>query len=77
MKQKLRKSRKQYSLFKVVLYSNEGEINRGCSWDVDCNTVSGCGGRPDVPKDVNYRCNPPNSILPGANNIRCNLVANC
>jgi hypothetical protein len=76
MKKKLLNNRKQYFLCKVVLYSSEDGINRFCSSNT-CNTKSDCGGGPDVPKDVNYRCNPPDSIRPNVNNIRCNLVTNC
>jgi hypothetical protein len=38
MKKKLCKNRKQRSLFKVVLYSNENSSNYGCSFN-DCNIL--------------------------------------
>jgi hypothetical protein len=73
MKKKSRKSRKQYLLFKVVLYTSEGEANYLCSIENCTNTVSGCG----MKEAVNYRCNPPKSTARGAVNVECNLVMNC
>jgi hypothetical protein len=79
MKRKLCKNRKQYSLLKVVLYSNEGESNRGCSWDINCNVKIFCGRNPTSPASngINVRCNPPESTQDGARNVRCNLAVNC
>lgn len=74
MKKKLRKSRKQYSLFKVVFYSNENGTNRSCSSNT-CNIKSVCGGQQEG--SVNYRCNPPDSTWPDTKNVRCNLMKNC
>ena len=73
MKQKLWKSRKQRSLSKVVLYTNENGANGRCSQNECTNTVGGCGWK----EGVNFGCNPPKSTQPGARNNRCNLVANC
>ena len=75
MKKKLWKNRKQYFLFKVILYTSEGgEPNYSCSFEVHCtNTVSDCGRK----EGVNYGCNPPKSTYHGAVNVDCNLVTNC
>jgi hypothetical protein len=62
MKQKLWKRRKQLSLSKVVLYSNEGQMNFRCVVDVNCggiNTKETCGGN-----DINPRCVPPKPTKP-------------
>jgi hypothetical protein len=71
MKQKLWKSRKPYSRFKVVLYSSEDGRNTGCTYNDDCNmgdrTLDG----------VNIRCSPPKSTQAGARNVLCNLTVNC
>jgi hypothetical protein len=71
MKQKLWKRRKQLSLSKVVLYSNEGDTNK-CTYDTQC--TNNCGkDKGDKTPGVNYRCGPPKSLEPGARNIRCRL----
>ena len=78
MKKKLLcKHKKRSGSLGVVLYTSEGEINRGCSWDVDCNTETFCGTGDKTPDGVNVRCNPPESTKPGSRNFHCNLVANC
>ena len=58
MKQKLRKSRKQRSLFKIVFYSNENGTNWSCSSNT-CNR--GCDGSSE---GVNYVAILPNQAGP-------------
>jgi hypothetical protein len=69
MKKKLRKSRKLYSRFRIVLYSNEDGTNRVCTYNDDCNMGYKIPG-------ANAQCNPPESTQDGARNFRCNLAAN-
>jgi hypothetical protein len=80
MKKKLCKNRKQYSLFKVALYSSEGNPNSKCSFDTGtCNTkiFCGLGDKTPIPPGANVRCNPPESTQKGAYNIRCNMATMC